>query len=311
MPARLMMVAATVACALGTSLAQARTLETAYGDVEIEGQPERVVTLYEGALDASLTAGVTPLGAVATRGGDGVADYLGDAADGISIVGTARETNMEAVIAQRPDLILASSWLPREQYELLSRIAPTIVPPSEGFSPEAWKTEARLFGDALDRRSAIDDALKTIENRSQSLAQRQHDGDTGAAPVATVARWMPQGPRVMSSKIFSSGLLAAAGFQVDDGGVVKAGRPHSDPLSLENLSRIDSDWLFLATLNADGEAALDAARQTPAFERLDVVQNDHVVPVDGQLWSSASGPIAAEHVLDDIEAVLDRRDTNE
>ncbi|WP_110667212.1 ABC transporter substrate-binding protein [Salinicola halophilus] len=324
---RRLALAAAVTCALGTSLAQARTLETAFGDVEIDGQPERVVTLYEGALDASLTAGVKPLGAVATRGGDGVADYLGDAADGISIVGTARETNMEAVVAQRPDLILASSRLPREQYALLSRVAPTIVPPSEGFSPEAWKEEARLFGDALDRRAAIDEALTAIENRSQSLAARQRDGDTGAATPstspssgtrtsttrtsatrtsATLARWMPQGPLVMSSRIFSSGLLAATGFEVDDGGVVKAGRPHSDPLSLENLSRIDSDWLFLATLNADGQAALDSARQTPAFARLEVVHNDHVVPVDGQLWTSASGPIAAERILDDIEAVLDR-----
>ncbi len=35
--------------------AQARTLETAYGDVEVVDHPERVVTLYEGALDAALT----------------------------------------------------------------------------------------------------------------------------------------------------------------------------------------------------------------------------------------------------------------
>jgi|GEM_PF-1740316 len=32
------------------SVAQARTLDTAYGDVEVNDAPERVVTLYEGAL---------------------------------------------------------------------------------------------------------------------------------------------------------------------------------------------------------------------------------------------------------------------
>ncbi|OLO02831.1 ABC transporter substrate-binding protein [Salinicola socius] len=280
--------------------AQARTLDTAYGDIEIDGQPERVVTLYEGALDTALTAGVTPLGAVATRGGDGVADYLSDAAAGVAIVGTARETNIEAVVAQKPDLILASSRLPEEQYTLLSQIAPTVVPRTEGFEPESWKDEARLFGKALGREEAVDDAIQAVENRSQSLAQRQPNGDT----TATVARWMANGPLVMSNKLFATGLLAASGFDVKDGGVVKAGRPHSDSLSLESLSSLDSDWLFLATLNDDGEAALESARQSPAFERLSVVRQGHVVPVDGQLWTSASGPIAAQRILDDIEGML-------
>ena len=85
------------------------------------------------------------------RGGEGVASYLGEAAADIAIVGTARETNIEAVIAQRPDLILASSRLPEAQYQLLSQIAPTVVPRTEGFEPEAWKAEARLFGEALGR----------------------------------------------------------------------------------------------------------------------------------------------------------------
>lgn len=280
--------------------AEARTLDTAYGAVEIEGQPERVVTLYEGALDTALVAGIKPLAAVATRGGEGVANYIGDAADGIAIVGTARETNLEAVIAQHPDIILASPRLPEQQYQLLSQVAPTVVPPTEGIRPEAWKDEARLFAKALGRESVVDKAIEEIENRSHSLAQRQPAGDTSA----TLARWMPHGPMVMSTRLFSTGLLAACGYDVEDGGVVGTERPHSDPLSLENLSRIDSDWLFLATLNADGEAALTQARQSPAFERLDVVEQNHVVTVDGQLWTSASGPLAAQRILDDIDAAL-------
>lgn len=296
------LVAIALTLVMASAAAQARTLETAYGPVEVEGQPERVVTLYEGALDTALAAGVKPLGAVSTRGGEGVANYLGDRASGIAIVGTARETNIEAVIAQQPDLILASARLPQEQYALLSQVAPTIVPHSDGLSPDAWKSEARLFGEALGREAPIEAAIGAVENRSQSLAQRLPSGDT----TVTLARWMPQGPMVMSTQLFSTGLLTASGFTVEDDGLVKSGRPHSDPLSLENLSRIDSGWLFLATLNTDGEAALDAARQTPAFERLDVVRQGHVVAVDGQLWSSASGPIAAERVLDDIEGMLPR-----
>ena len=51
-------------------------------------QPERVVTLYEGALDTTLAVDANPVGAVITRGGSDVADYIksraGDIASGRS-----------------------------------------------------------------------------------------------------------------------------------------------------------------------------------------------------------------------------------
>ena len=56
--------------------------------------------------------------------------------------------------------------------------------------------------------------------------------------------------------------------------------------------------------NPDGRKALEAARQQPAFSRLKAVGNDRVVSVDGQIWSSSSGYLAAQQVLDDVEKAL-------
>ncbi|TDX31760.1 iron complex transport system substrate-binding protein [Modicisalibacter xianhensis] len=284
--------------ALAVDQASARTLGTAYGEVEVRDQPERVVTLYEGALDTALAVGVTPLAAVSTRGSDGVASYLQDRAGDIAVVGTAREINIESVVAQRPDVILAAPRLPEEQYQLLSRIAPTLVPASEPYQPDTWKEEARFFAQALGREAQLEDAISEVEQRAAELSEQHPQAS------ASLVRWMPQGALVMSEAIFASTLLSASGFVVSDGDVVKQGRPHSDPLSLENLSRIDSDWLFLATLNNEGDEALASAKSSPAFARLDVVERGQVVPVDGQLWTSASGPLAAEAILDDIEKAL-------
>ncbi|MHB0776425.1 ABC transporter substrate-binding protein [Halomonas sp. WWR20] len=280
--------------------ANARTLSTAYGEVEVTDRPERVVTLYEGALDTALAAGVMPLAAVTTRGGEGVASYLQDWVDGIAIVGTSRETNIEAVVAQRPDVILASSLLPEEQYQLLSRIAPTLVPDSEAYQPDTWKEEARFFGQALGREAQVEEVIGQVEQRALALSERHPQQS------ASLVRWMPQGALVMSPMVFANTLLTASGFTVNDGGIVKKGRPHSDPLSLENLSRIDSDWLFLATLNEEGRDALEDAKSSPAFARLEVVEQERVVPVNGQLWTSASGPLAAQAILDDVEAAIER-----
>ncbi|WP_447043549.1 ABC transporter substrate-binding protein [Vreelandella sp. H-I2] len=290
--------------ALLVSAAQARTLDTAYGDIEVEGTPERVVTLYEGALDASLAAGITPLGAVTTRGGDNVAEYveahLGE--DRPAIMGVVREINIEAVLAQQPDLILAPAQLSDEQYQLLSRIAPTVVPHAQPLAADNWKAEARLYGEALNREEAIEDAINSVEQRSSALAEALADANISG--TAFLVRWMPGGPMVMSENLIATGLLERVGLDVQGADLIGERGVHSDVLSLENLSQVDGDWLFLATLNEDGQVALEAAKQSPAFTRLNVVQQEQVVPVNGQLWSSANGPLAAQAILDDIEAAL-------
>ncbi|WP_422822700.1 ABC transporter substrate-binding protein [Vreelandella maris] len=298
------LLSALVVSVLGTTTAQARTLDTAYGDVEVKGTPERVVTLYEGALDAAVAAGVKPLGAVTTRGGDNVATYteahLGE--DRPAIMGVVREINIEAVLAQQPDLILAPAQLSDEQYQLLSHIAPTVVPPTQPLAPDNWKNEARLYGEALNRQAAIAEAIAAVEQRAAEVGQAVEEA--GIAGSAFLVRWMPGGPMVMSQNLFATGLLAQAGLDVQDGGLVGERGVHSDVLSLENLSQVDGDWLFLATLNEDGQAALEAAKQSSAFTRLNVVEQERVIPVDGQLWTSANGPLAAQAILDDIEAAL-------
>lgn len=284
--------------------AQARTLDTAYGEIDVNDAPERVVTLYEGALDAALAAGVVPVGAVTTRGGDNVAEYIEAYLDDErpAIVGVVREINIEAVLSQQPDLILAAAQLPEEQYQLLSRIAPTVVPHTQPLAADNWEAEARLYGQALNREEAIEEAIAAVDQRTTELAKAISEANVGGS--AFLARWMPSGPMVMSKELIATGLMAKVGLDVQDAGLIKEDSAHSDVLSLENLSQVDGDWLFLATLNADGQAALDAAKQSAAFTRLNVVQSERVVPVNGQLWSSANGPLAAQAILDDIENAL-------
>ena len=288
-------------------LADARTIETLYGDVTVEGQPERVVTLYEGALDSAIAVGVQPIGAIITRGGQHVAGYIREAAGDIEIVGAPGETNLEAVLALQPDLILATRQTSKEQYQLLSLMAPTIVLDVPMFQQDTWKQELAGFARALGRESQADDVIARVEQRAKEVREQV----TGRIPEqqsdTALVRWMPQGPLVMSENLFSATVLASAGFAVEDGDIVKEGRPHSQPLSQENLALMDQSWIFLATINEDGREALDAARQAPAFQRLQANDNDRIVPVDGHLWTSASGPLAALAILDDIENALSQQ----
>lgn len=300
--ASLVLLATTLS--LGQVQAASRTVDTAYGEVAIHGEPERVVTLYEGALDPVLAVGANAVGAVITRGGNDVAGYIKPEAGDIAIVGAPAETNIEAVIAARPDLILAPAQTNQQQYQLLSRIAPVVVSNVPLFQADSWEQETRLFAHALGRKAAGEAAIAEVKERIAEVAALVAQKIPADKRDTTLVRWMPQGPLVMSEGLFSAALLQAVGFEVTDNDLVKEGRPHSEPLSLENLSRMDQSWIFLATLNDDGQKALDAARQSPSFVRLGAATSDQVITVSGQLWTSATGPLAAKAILDDIEAAL-------
>lgn len=279
----------------------AHTLDTANGKIEAPAHPERVIILDEAALDTALAVGVKPVGTVASRGSAGVAGYLQDKAGDISIVGTAREFNLEAMLAQRPDIILAPPALPQDKYAMLSKLAPTIVP--KGKTSDPWEDRVRAYGDALGKRDEVDASLTAINERIEKLKGELAQKLPGK-PVVSVVRWMPQGPMVMSDKVFAGQVLASLGLQSTELAASIKDKPHSDILSLENLGAVDGDWLILATLNEDGRTTLEAARNQPAFTRLGAVAKGHVATVDGQVWSSGTGPIAAERLLSDIETIL-------
>lgn len=273
-----------------------RFVASVYGPVKLNGVPQRVVALDENALDVALALGVQPVGALASRGGTDVPDYLKDKAGNIALVGSVREPNLEAILNLQPDLILASSELPKTLYDRLSLIAPTIVP--KGGSFQDWRTVNDVYALALDKQDEGAALRDEIDSRLVAL----REGLSGS-PKVSVIRWNPQGPFIMSSQLFVGQLLDAVGFKPNELST-QTKKPHTDILSLENLSKADADWIFLATLNSDGQKALEEARKQPAFNRLGAVKNDHVVSVDGQIWSSSAGYLAAHRILDDVEKAL-------
>jgi iron complex transport system substrate-binding protein len=275
----------------------ARSVESAYGPVEVKGTPKRVVTLSESALDTALAVRQKPVGTIAARGGDAVSIYLQDKAGKLPIVGTTREVNLESILAQQPDLILAANGLSKDVYAKLSMLAPTVVAPHNGL--EDWRKNVKIYAVAMDRSDELEKELKAFDARVEAMRAKIPQGTT-----VSVARWNPQGPILMSSKVFAGQILSQLGLKMPELAGSLDQRPHSDVLSLENLSKIDADWVFLATLNAKGQETLDAARSQPAFTRLGAVKNGRAVTVDGQVWTSSTGVLAADQILNDIEKVL-------
>ena len=267
-------------------------------EIEVPEEPQRVVTLSEQDLDAALALGVTPVGTINGRGQDGPPAYLGDEADGIESVGDIGKPTTDKIAELDPDLVLYGGFSDKEQLEQIRELVPATVVTYE--LEEDWKAAfdraAEALGKTDEAKSWMDDYDKRIEEVAGKL------GDNADATISIV-RWNPKGPGILLHEAFSSLVIQDLGLKRPES-QQEPGFAHTDPLSLENLPRIDGDWMFLGTLVPGSEDALKEAKESAAYSKLEVVKNDQVVEIDGTLWTSRGGPLAALKVIDDVETNL-------
>ncbi|MFC5475414.1 ABC transporter substrate-binding protein [Paraherbaspirillum soli] len=292
----LMFALLTAASAFG---AERSIVDAAGRTVVVPAQPQRLLALSELDLDALLALKIKPVGATAGRGQSGMPRYLGSAAAGLASVGNFGSPVLDLVIGLQPDLILVGGLPDPELLAQLGKIAPTVVSYKPG---DDWQAALRRIAAVVGRPAQADAFLSEYRSRAEALRGRL--GSQADATVSVV-RWNPQGPSYMLKDAFASLVLADLKLR-RPAAQMQPGAAHSPPLSLEALSKIDGDWLFVGTLSAGGQAsdALAAARQSPAFRQLGAVRNGHMVAVDGSLWTSPGGPLAALAILADVERAM-------
>ncbi|MFJ3670635.1 ABC transporter substrate-binding protein [Streptomyces sp. NPDC090106] len=270
-------------------------------EVRIPSSPQKVVALSEPTLDAALALGVEPVGATAGRGQSGVSGYLAAKAETTQVVATVAEADMEKLAALRPDLILLDGTTAvKSEVSKLQAIAPTVVTAELDAD---WKDAFTTTADALNQEAR---AQKILTGFAADVAATKKRLGAQSGAVVSVVRWQNGAPSVVGKGVGHVGsTLSALGLNrpADQQG---ASTGHSEPVSLEKLSTIDGDWLFLGTLGdrADGEKAYAEARKVTNFSRLEAQRAGHVVVVEGSAWNSAGGPLAAGIVLDDITKAL-------
>lgn len=271
-------------------------VDAAERKVTIPQKPQRIVALGEFELDALLALGVEPVGATNGRGQTGMPHYLQEKASKVASVGGFAQPNMDKVLASQPDLIL-TDVRDKQVIAKLQRIAPTVVATKVGTD---WKSAFMQIATLLGKEGEAKQFIVAYHARVAALRQI-----IKADQTVSIVRWNPKGPGYMFKDAFSSLIVQDLGLQ-RPAGQKGPGTNHSKPLSLEALSELDADWLFIGTLSPEGEAAntLKTVQTAPAFKNLNVVKNQQVRIIDGSLWTSTGGPLAALAVLDDLEKNL-------
>lgn len=137
------------------SKAKVKTISTVNGDIEIPVHPKRIVA--EEYLGSFIALDVIPVGAPALTINN---YYFKEALTGVADTGVYGKPSVENILALSPDLIITGSG---ESYEMLSKIAPTIVIPYGQL--KNVHEELSFFGGLFDKEAEAEAWLEEYDKR--------------------------------------------------------------------------------------------------------------------------------------------------
>ncbi|MDO4606938.1 MAG: iron-siderophore ABC transporter substrate-binding protein [Bowdeniella nasicola] len=293
------------------------TIKHALGTAEIKKQPERVVTLGQGAAETAIALGHTPVGMESYPWGADETGYLpwiheavqdkGDELPELITGGT--ELDIEAVAALKPDVILAPwSGITEEQYSLLADIAPTVAYPEEPWVI-TWEQEIEMVAKALGEENRSQELIDEVNSTFAKYAKPEYKD-------YTFAYIYTDGPGTLG--VFFEGeqrssFLSKLGLTIDP--VVETFRDQEVPgtdsalIGLENADKL-KDTDVIVTWYSSSESRKETEGQKLYME-IPAIKRGAVVAAEDQSFVTASSiinpltvPWAAERYIPLIDAAV-------
>lgn len=287
------------------------TIDHRYGSTTIEHEPQRVVTIGFQEHDFVLALGVAPVGARYWYGpeDDVIQPWAEPAADRVGADPTIlnmESLSIEAVAALRPDLILGLySGITGDEYERLSRVAPTVAQPAEYVDYGVpWQETTRIIGTALGRADRADRLVGDVEARFAATreANPQFEGRS-----VVVAAYGSENVGVFASQDPRSRFFTELGFRVPQRFDDLARDLFYATLSFEQIPLLDTDLLVWdqTSFTPDGRATIE---RDPLVRRLAATTEERSIFMEGQTeaafgWNTV---LSLPRALDGIEPLLRR-----
>ena len=284
------------------------TVDTKFGEVTVDQQPERVVALGWGDAETALALGVQPVGASDWLAFGDDADGVGPWAQGLydrspEIIGTL-DPSYEAIAALEPDLILDTKGSgDQERYDRLSSIAPTVGIPEGGQSYlTSFEDQMELVSTALGREDEGDRLVEQSEQAVEDVADAHPEWDdlTVTAATRTSEGW---GAYVEGSERVQ--LLEELGFEQNPS--IAALEPDASGFSVsvssEQLDTLDADVIVAFPIFIDTTEITD----DPQWQAIPAVAAGHDVVIDGDVANAYSlgTSLARQYALDQLVPLLE------
>lgn len=275
-----------------------REITHALGKTPVPINPNRVVVLDTDRLDSSLALGIKPVGAVANPA-EGFAQYLGNQTEGITIVGSRKQPNIETILRLKPDLIMGNAAEHRQIYDKLKQIAPTVLTEgrgTEGNWQELFKKDSQVLGKTETAEKLLSEYNQRVSKLKDKLSNKYQGQKISIITLV-------QGKVILlTDNSFPGTILKSVGLE----------RPESQKdnqvrklVSREDLQSIDGDIIFLLYFKTTGTSlTLNKFKNDPLFSQLKAVKENQIYEVDGRVWITGSSIQAANGVLDDLSRYL-------
>lgn len=285
------------------------TIEHAMGSTTIDKTPEKVVVLSNEGTEALLALGITPVGAVQSWLGDPWYDHISDKMKNVEVVGTESEVNLEKIAALKPDLIIGTKIRQEAVYDQLSAIAPTVF--SDTLRGD-WQENFTLYAKALNLEEKGNEVLAQFDKHVEDVKAKL--GDKTNQEVSVV-RFMAGKSRIYFTDSFSGVIFDQLGFKRNpQQAELFAADNKLGNLAIEVgkevIPKMDGDVLFYFTYAPQGDqAALDTANEwtnDPLWNNLNAVKSGNAHEVSDAIWNTAGGVLAANLMLDEIDAIFNK-----
>ncbi|VEP13607.1 Iron(III) dicitrate-binding periplasmic protein [Hyella patelloides LEGE 07179] len=298
-----------------TSVESCRLVSHEMGETEICGEPQKVAALSPHILDSILALGVQPVAYAETKDlniqtYDNPASqipYIGKWVTTQPIgLGDRKSPSLERLTLVQPDLILGEKWLNKDEYPLLTQIAPTLLFSDErADGQQVWQQDIEGIAQALGREAQAEELLAAFDPQ---IAQAR-------APLQPVLQTYPRvlligsnlTTHVYSQPESTTGrLLKAIGFEI----VQSPGIQGNAEISWEILPKIETDIILVLSWNNDSFSHPEAILQekwakNSLLNSMPVFQQGRVYFVDYQLWgSNIRGPLTDRLILEALPDLL-------
>lgn len=293
--------------------------------VEVPYNPRRVVVVDYANLDIldNLGLGDRVVGVPSIS-----LDYLKsyEEKDGVTLVGTVKTPDLEAVMACEPDVIFMAGRA-AEYYDDLCEIAPVVrlISDTDLGLAETVRKNAALIASMFGEEDQVEALLSQYDSRIASLAEKAA-GKTALLGMCTTGSFNLLGNDGRCSLIVNeigfenigAEAAAAGGSGRGDGSASAHGNErgggstptHGNEASFELVADLDPDYIFVmdrdAAIGTSGAQLAQEIMENELVMGTRAYKDGHLVILEHSgIWYTAEGGITALGImLDDLEAVL-------
>ncbi|MBF2046385.1 MAG: iron-siderophore ABC transporter substrate-binding protein [Elainella sp. C42_A2020_010] len=272
-----------------------RMIQHAAGETCVPNNPQRIVTLSLDTLGNVLPLGVKPIASANENVGESYSYFPDEQVQGIQTVGDPTQTNIEAILNLKPDLIFGwGGYNPEGIYPQLSKIAPTVL---YHWQDDTWQNIFKFTAEVLGKQTEGQAVLERYEARIQelktALGNRYQDKTISVVYFyfGTIGSVVKNSAQAMVLSDVGLKRPKAQDVVVEPWGNIE--------FSEEEISKADGDVLFAITFKEDDAQFLKQLEQKPLWKTLKAVQQNQVHVVNGKHWN-AYNIMAVNAVIDDL-----------